>query len=114
AHHLLLAHGRSVPVIRERCDGAEVSITLNPTQIYGPEGGDDADADAVRRADNVYNGVFFGPLFAGRYPDGFLEDTVHLTDHSYIHDADLVEISRPLDNLGVNNYFPTRVRAARD
>lgn len=113
AHHLLLAHGRAVPVIRERCAEAEVSITLNPTQVYGPAGGDDADADAVRRADNIYNGIFFSPLFAGRYPDGFLEDTAHLTDHSFIHDADLVEISAPLDNLGINNYFPTRVRAAR-
>ena len=114
AHHLLLAHGRAVPVIREHCAGAEVSITLNPTQIYGPENPTPADEDAVRRADNIYNGVFYSPLFAGRYPDGFVEDTAHLTDHGFIRDGDLVEISRPLDNLGVNNYFPTRVRAARE
>ncbi|HHU11084.1 MAG TPA: beta-glucosidase [Intrasporangiaceae bacterium] len=114
AHHLLLAHGRGVRAIRDSAPGAEVSITLNPTQVYGPEDGDEADADAVRRADNIYNGVFFSPLFAGRYPDGFHDDTAHLSDHSYIGDGDLVEISTPLDNLGVNNYFPTRVRAARD
>ena len=113
AHHLMLSHGRAVRVIRENCPGAEVSITLNPTQIYGPEGGDEADADAVRRADNIYNGIFFSPIFAGRYPDGFLDDTAHLTDHAYIEDRDLIEISTPLDNLGINNYFPTRVRAAR-
>ena len=115
AHHLLLAHGRAVPVIREHCPDAQVSLTLNPTQVYGPDdGGDDADADAVRRADNVYNGVFFSPVFAGRYPDGFLEDTAALTDHSHIRDGDLTEMSAPLDNLGINNYYPTRVRAARD
>lgn len=114
AHHLMLAHGRAVPVIRERCPAGEVSITLNPTQVYGPEGGDEADADAVRRADNVFNGIFFDPIFAGRYPDGFLEDTAPITDHAYIEDRDLVEIAAPLDNLGINNYFPTRVRAARD
>jgi beta-glucosidase len=113
AHHLLLAHGRAVPVIRERAPGAEVSITLNPTQVYGPEDGDEADADAVRRADNILNGIFFGPLFDGRYPDGFLDDTAAVTDHGYIRDRDLVEIAQPLDNLGINNYFPTRVRAAR-
>ena len=112
AHHLMLAHGRAVPVIREHCPDAEVSITLNPSQVYGPENPTPADEDAVRRADNIYNGIFFSPLFAGRYPDGFLEDTAHLTDHSYIHDSDLVEISRPLDNLGINNYFPFRVRSA--
>ncbi|WP_345205839.1 GH1 family beta-glucosidase [Fodinibacter luteus] len=114
AHHLMLAHGTAVPVIRDRCAGAEVSITLNPTQVWGPDDGDELDADAVRRADNVFNGLFFGPIFHGAYPDGMLDDTAHLTDHAFIRDGDLATISAPLDTLGVNNYFPTRVRAARD
>lgn len=112
AHHLSLAHGTAVPVIRELSPGAEVSITLNPTQVHGPENPDERDVDAVRRADNALNGIFFGPLFHGAYPDGMLEDTAHLTDHSYIHDGDLAVTSARLDNLGVNNYFPTRVRFA--
>ena len=106
AHHLMLAHGTAVPVIREHSPGAEVSITLNPTQVWGPDDGDERDADAVRRADNALNGIFFGPLFHGAYPDGFLDDTAHLTDHAFIQDGDLATISAPLDNLGVNNYFP--------
>ena len=115
----MLAHGRAVPVIREHCPDAEVSITLNPTQVYGPEGTgeghlDEADADAVRRADNIFNGLFFDPVFRSAYPDGFLQDTAALTDHSYIHDGDLATMAAPLDNLGINNYFPTRVRAARE
>ena len=114
AHHLMLAHGTAVPVIREHSPGAEVSITLNPTQVWGPDDGDERDADAVRRADNALNGIFFGPLFHGAYPDGFLDDTAHLTDHAFIHDGDLATISAPLDNLGVNNYFPARVRATRE
>ena len=113
AHHLMLAHGTAVPVIRAHSPGAEVSITLNPTQVWGPEDGDDLDADAVRRADNALNGLFFGPLFHGAYPEGFLDDTAHLTDHAFIRDGDLDTMAAPLDNLGVNNYFPTRVRAAR-
>lgn len=112
AHHLMLAHGTAVPVIREKCPDAEVSITLNPTQVYGPDDGDERDMDAVRRADNILNGIFFGPLFHGAYPPSLLEDTAHLTDHSYIQDGDLEVMSAPLDNLGVNNYFPTRVRHA--
>ncbi|CAN7162924.1 GH1 family beta-glucosidase [Knoellia sp. LjRoot47] len=111
AHHLMLAHGTAVPVIRENCPGAEVSITLNPTQVYGPDDATDADADAVRRADNALNGIFFGPLFHGAYPQSLLDDTAHLTDHAWIHDGDLEVISAKLDNLGVNNYFPTRVKA---
>ncbi len=111
AHHLMLAHGTAVPVIRENCPGAEVSITLNPTQVHGPEDAIEADLDAVRRADNALNGVFFGPLFHGAYPEGMLDDVAHLTDGSFIADGDLATISAPLDNLGVNNYFPTRVAA---
>jgi beta-glucosidase len=111
AHHLMLAHGTAVPVIREHCPDAEVSITLNPTQVHGPEDATEADLDAVRRADNALNGVFFGPLFHGAYPEGMLDDVAHLTDGSFIADGDLATISAPLDNLGVNNYFPTRVAA---
>ncbi|NHA69875.1 GH1 family beta-glucosidase [Phycicoccus flavus] len=111
AHHLMLAHGRAVPVIREHCPDAEVSITLNPSQVHGPEDATEADLDAVRRVDNALNGVFFGPLFHGAYPDGYLDDVAHLTDGSFVHDGDLETISARLDNLGVNNYFPARVRA---
>jgi beta-glucosidase len=82
--------------------------------VWGPEDGDERDADAVRRADNALNGLFFGPIFHGAYPDGFLDDTAHLTDHAFIRTGDLSTMSAPLDNLGVNNYFPTRVRAARN
>ena len=114
AHHLMLAHGTAVPIIREQCPGAQVSITLNPTQVYGPAEPTERDLDAVRRADNVFNGIFFSPLFHAQYPEGMLADTAHLTDHSYIQEGDLQIISAPLDNLGVNNYFPTRVRAADD
>ncbi|MGL5865559.1 MAG: GH1 family beta-glucosidase [Dermatophilaceae bacterium] len=114
AHHLLLAHGRAVPVIREHCAGAEVSITLNPSHVYGPDDGDELDADAVRRTDNVLNGVFLDPLFRASLPGGWVEDTAHLTDHAFVRDGDLATIAAPLDNLGVNNYFPARVRAARD
>ncbi|MBM6405688.1 beta-glucosidase [Phycicoccus sp. CSK15P-2] len=111
AHHLMLAHGTAVPVIREHCPDAEVSITLNPSQVHGPEDPTEADLDAVRRTDNILNGLFFGPLFHGAYPEGFLDDVAPVTDASYIHDGDLEVMSAPLDNLGVNNYFPTRVRA---
>ena len=111
AHHLMLAHGTAVPIIRANAPGAEVSITLNPTQVIGPESPTDADRDAVRRADNILNGIFFGPLFHAAYPNTMLEDVDHLTDASWIHDGDLETISTPLDNLGINNYFPTRVKA---
>jgi beta-glucosidase len=114
AHHLLLAHGSAVPVIRQHCPDAEVSITLNPSQVIGPDDPSEADRDAVRRLDNVYNGAFLDPVSKGRYPDGFLEDTEHLGWQGAIRDGDLGTISAPLDNLGINNYFPVRGAAVAD
>ena len=114
AHHLMLAHGTAVPVIREHCPDATVSVTLNPSQVHGPEDASEADLDAVRRVDNALNGVFYGPIFHGAYPEGYLDDVAHLTDGSFVHDGDLETISAPLDTLGVNNYFPARVRATPD
>ena len=99
-----------MPVIRENCDGAEVSITLNLTHIRTPDDSHENE-DAARRADNARNAMFFGPLLHGPYPDGFLEDTAAVTDHAHIRDGDLEVISAPLDSLGVNNYSTTRVRA---
>ncbi len=111
AHHLMLAHGHAVPVIRAAVPGAQVSITLNPSAIWGPPESGERGADAVRRYDNAYNGLFYGPLFDGAYPNTFLDDIAHLTDHSWLHEGDLATIATPLDNLGINNYFPIRVRA---
>ncbi len=115
AHHLMLAHGTAVPIIRDvaasKGTQAEVSITLNPSQVLGPPDPTAADLDAVRRADNVFNGLFFSPLFHGEYPNTMLEDIAHLAEPTWIHDGDLRTISAPLDNLGINNYFPTRVKA---
>jgi len=110
AHHLLLAHGTAVPVIRENCPGAEVSITLNLTDIRTPDDSPE-NQDAARRADNASNAMFLEPVLQGRYPDGFLEDTADVTDHAHIRDGDLEIISAPLDNLGVNYYTTTRVQA---
>jgi beta-glucosidase len=112
AHHLLLAHGGAVPVIRAGCAEAEVSITLNLTDIRTPDDSPENLA-AARRADNAHNAMFLEPVLEGRYPADFLEDTASVTDHGHIHDGDLEIISAPLDNLGVNYYTTTRVQARR-
>jgi beta-glucosidase len=110
AHHLMLAHGTAVPVMREGCRDAEVSITLNLTDIRTPDDSPENQA-AARRADNAHNAMFLEPLLEGRYPRDFLDDTAAVTDHGHVHDGDLEVINRPLDNLGINYYTTTRVRA---
>jgi beta-glucosidase len=108
AHHLMLAHGTAVPVIREQVPDAEVSITLNFADVRGPVG-QDVDPDAWRRADNAHNAMFLDPILRGSYPEGFLDDTAAVSDHAHLREGDLDVISAPLDNLGVNYYSTQRV-----
>lgn len=108
AHHLLLAHGRAVPALRAAAPGVPVGLTNNysPTQ---PASGRIADIDAARRQDVLHNWHFTDPVLLGGYPPEFIEHT-----EPAIRDGDLAAISIPLDFLGVNYYFPERVRANPD
>jgi beta-glucosidase len=109
AHHLNLAHGLAVGVLRE-LTSAEVSLTLNLAAVR-PQSDSPADAGAVRRIDALANRIFLDPVFRGQYPEDLLRDTEQVTDWSYVHDGDLAVVSAPLDSLGVNYYAPTLVAA---
>jgi beta-glucosidase len=115
AHHLNLAHGRAVEVLRDALPAsARISVTLNLHHVR-PLTSDAADVEAARRIDAVGNRVFTGPLLAGAYPDDLLADTDRLVSWaSLVRDGDLETISRPLDLLGVNYYTPTLVSAPAD
>jgi len=110
AHHLNLAHGRAIEVLRGQLPAtAQTSVTLNLHQVR-PLTASPEDADAARRIDAVGNRVFTGPMLHGAYPEDLLTDTAHLVDWSkLVQDGDLEAISRPVDVLGVNYYTPTLV-----
>lgn len=110
AHHLNLAHGRAIEVLRDQLPaGVQTSVTLNLHQVR-PLTASAADADAARRIDAVGNRIFTGPMLRGEYPEDLLADTAHLVDWSkLVQDGDLAAISRPVDVLGVNYYTPTLV-----
>lgn len=108
AHHLLLSHGRAVPVLRANsAPGAEVGITLN-ADCKDPASDSDADRRAAERADAIGNRWFLDPLFLGRYPDVLLGNRYDLVP---VQPGDLEEIGVPLDFLGVNNYSRAVIRA---
>jgi beta-glucosidase len=111
AHHLLLAHGRAVEVLRREAPQAGVGITLNLGHVY-PESEDDADADAARHVDGFNNRWFLDPVFRGSYPDDMLEHFAASLPE--IRDADMKEIAAPIDFLGVNNYSRNLIRADRN
>lgn len=67
---------------------------------------------AVRKIDDLANGVFHDPILRGAYPETLLAATSSLTDWSYVLDGDLRAVNQPLDALGLNYYTPTLVSAA--
>lgn len=106
-HHLNLAHGLAVQVLREVVPQAEVSVTLNFHVIRGEDG---AEGEAVRRIDALANRSFTGPMLVGGYPDDLIEDTASVTDWSFVLPGDTEIIHQSIDFLGVNYYSTTRVR----
>jgi beta-glucosidase len=112
AHHLNLAHGRAVSVLRS-VSPAELSITLNLAQVY-PASEHPQDVAAAEHADDIANRIFTEPILRGSYPARLLRDTGHITDWSFVADGDLAEISSPIDVLGVNFYAPSVVAAASE
>jgi beta-glucosidase len=112
AHHLLLGHGLAVAALRaDARPGQQVGITLN-LQPVSANTGSAQDMAASERALLRANLLFTDPVLQGRYPDLARQVYSPLTDFGYLHDGDLTTIAAPLDFLGVNYYFPSKVRAA--
>lgn len=110
AHHLLLGHGLATAALRAERPEASVSITLNLAAVRAA-GDSDADLDAARRVDGLANRIFLDPVFHGRYPADVVEDTLGLSDWSFVREGDEAVIAAPIDVLGVNYYTPTLVAA---
>jgi beta-glucosidase len=109
AHHLLLAHGWAVPVIRRNIPGAQVGITLNLSgQI--PASPSTADRAAAWQQDGVINRWFLDPLSARGYPMDIVQH--YGRRMNFVQAGDLEAIAAPLDFLGVNYYARGVVRSS--
>ena len=105
AHHLLLAHGLGVGVLRPN----PVSLVVNPTSVR-PVSAAEPDVAAARRVDGIINRLFLDPVLRGSYPADVLAATAALVDwDSLVRDGDLAIIGAPIDVLGVNYYQPALV-----
>ena len=115
SHHLLLSHGRAVPVIRRNAPRAKVGLTLNASQCV-PASPSEADRVATRQFDGELNRWFLDPIYFGRYPDDVIahhEREGRLPQGmSFVRSGDLEEIRTPIDFLGVNYYSRAVVRSA--
>ena len=108
-HHLLLSHGRAVPLLRANVPDAQVGITLSLHPI-SPATDSPADAAAAERFDGMRNRWFLDPLYGRGYPADALALLGDLAP--VVLDGDLQAIAAPCDFLGVNYYFPEVVADA--
>ncbi|MBL8063642.1 MAG: beta-glucosidase [Anaerolineales bacterium] len=108
SHHLLLSHGKAVPVIRANSRDANVGITLNLTPKY-PASPSIADRDAATWDDGYLNRWFLDPLTGRGYPADMVESFGDLMFP--IQPGDMKAISVPLDFIGVNYYTRNIVRS---
>ena len=101
-HHLLLAHGLGMQVLRKNAPQAMNGIVLNISPTY-PASNAEQDVLAAELADQQLNQWLFQPILDGSYPEALNL----LPEGSYppVQDGDLDIISQPLDFLGINYYF---------
>jgi beta-glucosidase len=110
AHHLLLAHGLAVDALREADPAASYGITLNLEPVSSL-GDTEQDRAAAERSLVLSNLLFTEPVLRGAYPDAARTIWGAASDFSFLQAGDLDVTSAALDFLGVNYYFPARVRA---
>jgi len=106
SHHILLAHGRAVPLIRANVPDAKVGISLSLHPLR-PASDSAQDRAAMERHDGLRYRWFLDPLYGRGYPEATLEQVGAAAPT--ILAGDLEAIAAPTDFLGVNYYFPETV-----
>jgi beta-glucosidase len=110
-HHVNLAHGLAMQAIKSVKSDLPAGLVLNPQSIYPGEATDTAEA-AAKRAFDFNNGAFYGPVYAGAYPDELVEELGHLLPEDW--QGDMGDIHQPGDFTGINYYTPEHVFDAPD
>ncbi len=108
AHHLLLSHGWTVPVVRRNSPGAEVGITLNTTATI-PATNNAEDYAAYNALDGFINRWYLDPLYGRNYPAdmvaGYIaQGKLPAEGMTFVQDGDLQTIAVPTDFVGINYY----------
>ncbi len=105
-HHLNLAHGRSVDVLRSLVPGAAIGAIHNRQAVH-PEGDAPENRRAAELLDAHWNHIFVDPQLLGFYPPELAGDI-----EPYVQAGDLAAICRPIDWFGLNHYGPIFAKAA--
>ncbi len=108
-HHVLLSHGKAVPLIRANVPDARVgiSLSLHPVRAASDSAEDRA---ATLRHDGLRYRWFLDPLYGRGYPSATWDAVGEAAP--VVHEGDMEAIAVPTDFLGVNYYFPETVANA--
>ena len=109
AHHLLLAHGLAMQVLRKNCPDTEAGIVLNFSPTY-PLTAD--DKKAAELADQYHNQWYIKAVLEGAYPS-LLDDLADAVKPTIIA-GDMAIISQAVDFIGVNYYTRIHYRNTAD
>ncbi len=102
SHHLLLAHGDSMRLIRQNVPDSCAGITLNMSWVDAATSSE-ADIQAAQRHNGHLNRWFIDPVMRGEYPSDIVAVYGDL-----LEGIDVTEVkaaAEPQDFLGINYYF---------
>jgi beta-glucosidase len=107
-HHVNLAHGAAVDVLRETVPGVSIGC-VHSLQPCRPSSNEVADIAAAERLGTYWNNAFPDPQCRGEYPP-----SMRAAIEPLLQPGDLARICRRLDWFGLNHYSPNYVKAQPD
>ncbi|MCR1316702.1 glycoside hydrolase family 1 protein [Enterobacter soli] len=110
-HHKVLATAKVVKLFREKGYRGSVGCIVNPEVTY-PRSRAPHDIRAAEMYDLFYNRVFLDPLVHGHYPQAlFTLLEQHQVSWDYTAEELALIADNTVDELGINLYYPHRVKA---
>ena len=104
-HHVNLAHGSAVDVLRALVPGASIGAVHN-RQPCLPASPTAEDAEAAKSFDAHWNQAFPDAQHLACYPAAMVDAI-----EPFVRPGDMARISRPVDWFGVNHYSPNYIKA---
>ena len=102
AHHLNLAHGKTVQLYRQSGYEGQIGVVLN-LALFKPKTDKQADVAAAERIESLINGMFLDPIIKGKYPNNLIDWVGEMAPK--IQNGEMAVINEPIDFLGINFYF---------
>jgi beta-glucosidase len=104
-HHVNLAHGDAIAVLRSGVPGASLGAVHNRQVCYPADKTKPEDHAAAGLLDEIWNLAFCDPQILGHYSPTLVRDI-----DPYIQPGDMARIAQRVDWFGLNHYGPIYAR----